>query len=122
MPCARAQRALVSAGDPRGVIEALLFRRRTDTGTCTHVLEGHEGEISKVQFNPAATKVVTASSDNTARLWDTNTGEELQVRGCPVEESCGTDSRGEGEISGTPGISAFSRESPPLSANGRLFS
>ena len=57
----------------------VLFFRLAATGTCEHVLEGHAGEISKVQFNAAGTKIVTASSDNTARLWDTLSGEQIQV-------------------------------------------
>jgi dynein assembly factor with WDR repeat domains 1 len=38
--------------------------------TCTAVLEGHEGEISKAVFNPQGTKILSASFDHTARLWD----------------------------------------------------
>ena len=49
------------------------------TGSCTQVLEGHEGEISKVCFNPQGTKILTASSDKSCRLWSADTGLELQT-------------------------------------------
>lgn len=32
-----------------------------------HTLIGHEGEISKVAFNPQGTRIITASSDKTCR-------------------------------------------------------
>ena len=30
----------------------------------------HEGAVRSAQFSPDGTRVVTASEDNTARLWD----------------------------------------------------
>lgn len=38
---------------------------------------GHEGPVSVATFSPDGTKVVTASWDNTARLWDVESGKEL---------------------------------------------
>lgn len=38
-------------------------------------LKGHDGEISKVSFNPQGTKIITAGLDCTARIWATETGE-----------------------------------------------
>lgn len=49
------------------------------TGACHAILAGHEGEISKVTFNPQGSRILTASSDKTARLWETETGDCLQV-------------------------------------------
>ena len=49
------------------------------TGACQSILIGHEGEISKVTFNPQGTKILTASSDKTARLWEVETGEQTQM-------------------------------------------
>jgi len=43
------------------------------------ILSGHEGEISKVSFNPQGTKIITAGADKTARIWSVDTGDELQV-------------------------------------------
>jgi dynein assembly factor with WDR repeat domains 1 len=45
----------------------------------TAVLEGHEGEISKAVFNPQGTKILSASFDHTARLWNAESGELLQT-------------------------------------------
>jgi hypothetical protein len=40
-------------------------------------LRGHEGALFGAQFSPNGERIVTASSDNTARLWDTDTGKLL---------------------------------------------
>ena len=42
-------------------------------------LKGHEGEVYSAAFSPDGGRVVTASSDNTARLWEATTGAELIV-------------------------------------------
>lgn len=31
---------------------------------------GHNGEISKVVFNPQGTRILTGGTDNIGRLWD----------------------------------------------------
>ena len=49
---------------------------------CVCKLVGHKGEISKVIFNPQGSRVLTASIDKTARLWDSTSGECLQVGWC----------------------------------------
>ncbi len=49
------------------------------TFECTNVLEGHEGEISKVIFNPQGDKILSGGFDQTARLWDAETGKPLQI-------------------------------------------
>ena len=40
-------------------------------------LDGHRGAISSVDFDPAGARVVTASVDRTARVWDAATGKLL---------------------------------------------
>jgi WD40 repeat protein len=41
------------------------------------VLRGHAGVVSRAGFSPDGRRVVTASQDTTARVWDVDTGEEL---------------------------------------------
>src|SRR6185437_3214970 len=42
-------------------------------------LEGHQGTVEFAAFNPDGTRVVTASDDETARIWDAATGQEIMV-------------------------------------------
>ena len=46
--------------------------------TCHAILLGHEKSISKVTFNGQGTKLLTASEDCTARIWEVESGDELQ--------------------------------------------
>jgi hypothetical protein len=41
-----------------------------DTGKEAAVLKGHAGPVRSAAFSPDGQRVVTASSDHTARLWD----------------------------------------------------
>ena len=34
------------------------------------VLRGHEGRVNSAAFSPDGSRIVTASGDNTARIWD----------------------------------------------------
>ena len=43
------------------------------------VLRGHEGAVTSAQFSADGKTLVTASADNTARLWDVASGKELQA-------------------------------------------
>lgn len=43
------------------------------------VLEGHEAWVNSVSFNHDGTKIVTGSNDKTARIWDAETGKELEA-------------------------------------------
>merc|ERR1740130_953122 len=92
------------------------------TGACLAILIGHEGEISKVRlwsiihhsasntifllqvcFNPQGTKILTASSDKTSRLWDCESGECLQVMEGHTDEifSCAFNYEGDTVITGS---------------------
>lgn len=46
------------------------------TVTVIKNLKGHQYTVSSIAFNPAGSKVVTASGDNTARLWSIKNGQE----------------------------------------------
>jgi WD40 repeat protein len=48
----------------------------------TLLLEGHTAAVTAVIFSPTGSRVVTASADSTAKIWDTKTGNEiLTLRG-----------------------------------------
>jgi len=40
------------------------------TGEALVILEGHAKEVDQAQFGPDGTKILTASLDRTARIWD----------------------------------------------------
>lgn len=50
------------------------------THNCLAKMSGHKGEISKVVFSPQGSRLLTVSSDKTARLWDIATSDCVQVR------------------------------------------
>ena len=43
------------------------------------VLVGHQGTVAMAEFSPDGTRVVTASTDKTARVWDSATGRQLAL-------------------------------------------
>jgi WD40 repeat protein len=43
----------------------------------TQTLLAHESGVNAAQFSPDGQRIVTASGDNTARIWDAKTGQEL---------------------------------------------
>jgi WD40 repeat protein len=43
------------------------------------VLSGHAGAVNSAAFSPDGTRIVTASADKTARIWDAATGKQLAV-------------------------------------------
>lgn len=52
-----------------------------ETGNCTQVLEGHKEEIFSCAFNYDGNTIITASKDNTCRIWkakDKNTFKEIK--------------------------------------------
>src|SRR5262249_50091143 len=42
-------------------------------------LQGHAQAVWSVAFSPDGTRIATTSADHTARLWDTETGQEITV-------------------------------------------
>jgi len=43
------------------------------------LLSGHQDQVSSATFSPDGTRIVTASWDKTARIWDAATGQQLAV-------------------------------------------
>ena len=48
-------------------------------GTRKARLKGHTDQVEGVAFSGDGSKIVTASSDDTARIWDAATGRSLMV-------------------------------------------
>src|SRR5690348_9707848 len=42
-------------------------------------LTGHEGRVNSAEFSPDSKRIITAGSDNTARIWDSANGKQLAV-------------------------------------------
>lgn len=42
----------------------------TNTSVLLNRLQGHEGDVTRVLFNPQGDKVLTTGMDGIARLWD----------------------------------------------------
>jgi WD40 repeat protein len=43
------------------------------------IMTGHTAAVRRVAYSPDGSRIITASHDGTARIWDTRTGIELQV-------------------------------------------
>jgi WD40 repeat protein len=41
------------------------------------IFKGHEDRVSSAAFSPDGKRIVTASRDNTARVWDADTGKPI---------------------------------------------
>ena len=56
-----------------------LHRYVNTTEPCLHILQGHTSRVNSAAFNPDGKRIVSASNDNTIRIWDAMTGECLQI-------------------------------------------
>ena len=50
-----------------------------DSLTLTRKLVGHTKRVTQVEFNPAGSKLFSASDDGTVRTWDAQTGQSLAI-------------------------------------------
>lgn len=71
-------------------------------GKTSAVLSGHTNSVNKVVFNPQTSKILTASEDATAKLWDLE-GKELQTLSGHSDEifSCAFNYEGDAIITGS---------------------
>lgn len=51
-------------------------------------LSGHKESVWMAAFSPDGKQIVTASLDNTAKIWDAATGKELRTLPCSQERGC----------------------------------
>ena len=47
------------------------------TGAVVRTLRGHEGSVYGVSFSPDGARILSCSADQTVRVWDAATGEQL---------------------------------------------
>jgi eukaryotic-like serine/threonine-protein kinase len=60
--------------------------RDVDTNAVKTVLRGHQGEVTSIKYFNENKRVMTRATDNTIRIWDVETGEQLRVIRGPVAE------------------------------------
>jgi eukaryotic-like serine/threonine-protein kinase len=53
------------------------------SGSALVTLKGHTNRVHSAAFDPEATRVVTASGDGTAKIWDAQSGKEVRTLGVP---------------------------------------
>lgn len=49
----------------------------TNTSALLHSLQGHQGEVTRVLFNPQGDKIITTGMDGIARIWDVESGRNI---------------------------------------------
>ena len=59
------------------------------TGQDKVALQGHADGITSLSFSPDGTRLASGSNDETIRIWETSTGQELLLIGVPIQ-SVGT--------------------------------
>jgi eukaryotic-like serine/threonine-protein kinase len=77
-------RLLATAGGYKGLVEKDWNIRVWDveSSTCVAVLEGHTDVVQALAFSPDGRTLVSASYDQTLRLWDMRNGQLLQSERC----------------------------------------
>src|SRR5262245_60299105 len=77
VPAARAERGLSDA--PKGSLPQSTLAAALGHSDLRLTLAGHEYTVLSAAFSPDGSRIVTASTDNTARIWNAATGEEIAV-------------------------------------------
>lgn len=82
-PSSPADASAPSTSEQNGVTSSD-YRDRSDVPSfsgfsCTATLTGHERAVTTVKFSHEGTKICSGSADNTARIWDLETGECLHT-------------------------------------------
>ncbi len=67
--------SVIATGHSEGSVR--LWNRETEQ--VAKLLRGHEDDVNQIAFSPTGTLMVTASSDDTAKLWDVATGKQRHV-------------------------------------------
>ncbi|MDH3662333.1 MAG: pentapeptide repeat-containing protein, partial [Alphaproteobacteria bacterium] len=65
--------------DPLNAACAVITGGPEEAGAVLKLSDGHNASLSGAVFSADDARVLTASSDNTARIWDARTGEEIAV-------------------------------------------
>ena len=55
------------------------------TGQDKVALQGHADGITSLSFSPDGTRLASGSNDETIRIWETSTGQELLLIGVPIQ-------------------------------------
>jgi WD40 repeat protein/serine/threonine protein kinase/DNA-binding XRE family transcriptional regulator len=80
------------------------------TGETRQTLTGHTAALTSLAFNPTGERLLTSSSDGTARLWDLSTGQELvAIQKDPPEEVVVASFSPNGKLIATGGTDSVAR-------------